>query len=60
MDYTRFKRCVAAEENEFQTLWSRVLFEGLTILGLVKKFSIFYGTQIFITMFTRAQQLSLF
>jgi hypothetical protein len=41
------------------TTWSRVLLEKLVVPELVKKFSIFYGTQWFITMFTRAHHLSL-
>ena len=38
---------------------SRVLLEKLTGLQIVKKFPTFYGTQRFITAFTRACQLSL-
>jgi len=38
--------------------WSRVL-EKLIVAQLVKKFSIYYGTRRFITVFTRARQLSL-
>ena len=39
--------------------WSRVLIVKLTGFQLVKKFPAFYGTQRFITAFTRARQLSL-
>ena len=38
---------------------SRVLPEKLTGLGLVKKFTAFYGTRMFITAFTSARHLSL-
>jgi len=41
------------------TQWSIVLLEKLTITQLVKKFPTFYGTQWFITMFTRTHQKSL-
>jgi hypothetical protein len=41
------------------TPWSRGLLEKLTVLQLVKKFPAFYGTQRFITVFTRASHLSL-
>ena len=41
------------------TPWSRVLPEKLTGPQPVKKFPAFYGTQSFITAFTRARQLSL-
>jgi hypothetical protein len=34
------------------TPWSRTLLEKLTVVQLVKKFSAFYGTQMFITVFT--------
>jgi len=34
------------------TSWSRVLCEKLTVPQLVKKFSAFYGTWWFFTMFT--------
>jgi len=36
------------------TPWSRVLLEKLTVTQLVKKFSAFYGTRRFITVFTTA------
>ena len=39
--------------------WSRVLFEKLTGLQLVKKFPAFYGTQMFITAVTSFRHLSL-
>ena len=42
------------------TPWSRILLEKLTGSQLIKKFCAFYGTWRFITMFTRAWQLSLF
>jgi hypothetical protein len=38
---------------------SRGLLEKLTVSQLVKKFPAFYGTQRFITAFTRALHLSL-
>ena len=41
------------------TPWSRILLEKLTGFQLVKKFPAFYGTKLFITSFTSAQQLSL-
>jgi hypothetical protein len=41
------------------TPWSRVLFEKLTVLQLVKKFPAFYGTRKFITTFTSARHMSL-
>jgi len=41
------------------TPWSTVLLEKLTGLQLVKKFSAFYGTRKFITVFTNARHLSL-
>jgi hypothetical protein len=41
------------------TPWSRGLLEKLTVSQLVKKFPAFYGTQRFITAFTRAHHLSL-
>jgi len=41
------------------TQWSRVLFEKLVVTHIVKKFSAFYVTQRFITMFTRACNCSL-
>jgi hypothetical protein len=40
------------------TPWSRVL-EKLTVTQLVKKFPTFYGTQMFITVSTRAYHWSL-
>jgi hypothetical protein len=43
----------------FLTPRSRVLPEKLTGSQLVKKFPAFYGTRIFITVFTNARQLSL-
>jgi hypothetical protein len=41
------------------TAWNRILLEKLTIPQLVKKFPTFYGTQRFITAFTRARHLFL-
>jgi len=41
------------------TPWSRVFLEKLTGPQLVKKFPAFYGTQRFLTVFTRASHLSL-
>ena len=41
------------------TPWSRVLFENLIGLQLVKKFPAFYGTRRVITPFTSARHLSL-
>jgi hypothetical protein len=38
----------------------RILLEKLTVPQLVKKFSAFYGTRMFITVFTTARHLSLF
>ena len=37
--------------------WSRVLLENLTGSQLVKKFSAFYGTRMFITVFKKAHRL---
>jgi hypothetical protein len=42
------------------TPWSRVLLENLIVVHLVKKFSAFYGTRVFITVFTRAHHWPLF
>jgi hypothetical protein len=39
--------------------WRRVPLEKLIVPKLVTKFPAFYGTQRFITMFTRAHHLSL-
>jgi len=41
------------------TPWSRVLLEKLAGSQLVKKFPTFYGTHVFITVFTSARHLSL-
>ena len=41
------------------TPWYRVLLEKLTGLKLVKKFSAFYGTRMFITALTSVRHLSL-
>jgi hypothetical protein len=40
--------------------WSKVLLEKLTGSEVVKKFPALFGTQRFITGFTRAYHLSLF
>jgi hypothetical protein len=45
---------------DFITPWSSGFLEKLTVSQLIKKFPIFYGTQRFITAFTRACHLSLF
>jgi hypothetical protein len=47
-----------ASLTEKLTTWSRVLLGKLITAQLVKKFPIFYGTQRFITMFTRFLHLS--
>jgi len=39
------------------TAWSRILLEKLIVSQLVKKFSAFCGTQMFITTFTRSHHL---
>jgi hypothetical protein len=41
------------------TPWRRVLLEKLIVIQLVKKFPAIYGTQMFITMFTRESQMFL-
>jgi hypothetical protein len=41
------------------TSWDRVLIENLTVTQLVKKLPAFYGTRIFITLFTTARHWSL-
>jgi hypothetical protein len=41
------------------TPWSRVLPEKLKCPELLKKFTAFYGTRRFITVYTRARHLSL-
>jgi len=45
--------------TNYVTPWSRVLLEKIIITQLVKKFSTFYGTHMFVTMFTRARHWSL-
>jgi hypothetical protein len=40
-------------------LWSKVVLQKLVVSQLVMKFPTFYGNRIFITVFTRTQQLSL-
>jgi hypothetical protein len=42
--------------NDSTTPMSRVLFEKLTVSQLVKKFSAFYGSRNFITVFTIQHQ----
>jgi hypothetical protein len=42
------------QRNDKLTPWGRVLLEKPTVPQLVKKFHAFYGTQTFITVFTRA------
>jgi hypothetical protein len=51
--------CFIAWGNYLLTPWSRVLFEKLTGFQLVKKFPAFYGTRMFITVFTSARHLFL-
>jgi len=41
------------------TRGGRVLLEDLIVTQLVKKFSVFYGTRTFITMFARDRHWSL-
>jgi hypothetical protein len=41
------------------TPWCRILFEELIITQLVKKYSAFYGTRKFITVFTQARHWTL-
>ena len=48
-----------SENNYLLTPCSRVLLEKLTCSQLVKKFPTFYGTRMFITLFTSAHHLSL-
>jgi hypothetical protein len=43
------------ELTDWLTSWRRVLLEKLTVTHLVKKYPAFYGTQKFITVFTRAR-----
>jgi hypothetical protein len=43
----------------YLTTWSRVLLEELTVCSTRKKFTNFYGTQRFITVFTRGHHQSL-
>jgi hypothetical protein len=43
-----------APVTQLLTLWSGVLLEKPPVTQLLKKFPIFYGTQRFITVFTRA------
>jgi hypothetical protein len=40
--------------------WSRVFLEKLIVSQLVKKFSAFCGTQMFITTFTRSHHLFIY
>jgi hypothetical protein len=41
------------------TAWSRILLEKQIVTQLAKKFLTFYGTQRFITVFTKAYHWSL-
>jgi len=41
------------------TPWSRVLLEKLTGFQIIKKFPAFYGTRMFITVFTSSRHMSL-
>jgi hypothetical protein len=41
------------------TTLSRILLEKLTVAQLVKRFPVFYGTQRFITVFTKVRHRSL-
>jgi hypothetical protein len=52
------KRRRISREYYYLTPWSRDL-EKLTVTQQVKKFTAFYGTLIFITMFTRVRHWSL-
>jgi hypothetical protein len=45
--------------DKLVTPWSRVLVEKQTVCQLVRKFSTFYGTRRFFTVFTRTCHLSL-
>jgi hypothetical protein len=42
-----------------KTPWNRIILEKLIVAKLVKKFPAFYGTRLFITMFTTARHWSL-
>jgi hypothetical protein len=44
--------------TDWLTPWSRVLLEKLVVTQIVKKFSAFYGTRRFITVFTRTSHKS--
>jgi hypothetical protein len=50
---------VKEERNITLTPWSTVLPEKLKCPKLLKKFPAFYGTRRFITVYTKARQLSL-
>jgi len=41
------------------TTWNRVLLEYLTVTQIIKKFHGFYGTRMFITVFTTGHHWSL-
>ena len=41
------------------TQWSRIFLEKLTVAQLVQTLTAFYGTRRFITVFTRAQHVSI-
>ena len=44
--------------DQLTNSWSRVLLEKLTFLPLVKKYRTFYGTRMFITLFTVPRHVS--
>jgi len=46
-------------QSPILTPWGRVLFEKIIVTQLANKFSTFYETQRFITLFTRAHHWSL-
>jgi hypothetical protein len=52
--------CSHIHEKDLPTPWSIVLLQKLRVTQLVKKYPTFYGTQSFITVFTRACHWSLF
>jgi hypothetical protein len=56
---THLRKYLLTYSMEQSPTYSLVLLEKLTGSQLVKKFSAFYGTQRFITAFTRARHLSL-
>jgi hypothetical protein len=52
-------RDIVTPSTRMTTPWHRVLLEKLMVTQLVNKFQTFYGTQRFITMFTRICHQSL-